>query len=172
MKSTKEYIRTIAESALFCAIIFAVTAYMPRIPLAGQGGYIHLGDAFVYLAGAMLPLPFSVMAAGLGGALADLLTGYAVWAPASFVIKALAAFCFTSRTKKILCKRNFIAQGLAAVITIAGYYLFEAIISNNFAAPLASVLPNLAQAAAASIIFCAFAPVADKIRAAVLSRKS
>ena len=52
-------------------------------------GYINLGDGIVLLAAWVLPLPYGLVAAGLGSALADLFSGYVVYAPATFAIKAL-----------------------------------------------------------------------------------
>ena len=54
-------------------------------------GYVNLGDGIVLLSAWVLPLPYGIVAAGLGSALADLFSGYTVYAPATFVIKALMA---------------------------------------------------------------------------------
>ena len=54
-------------------------------------GYIHLGDTLVYLCGILLgPLTGGISAA-IGSTLADLFSGYAVYAPVTFVIKFLDA---------------------------------------------------------------------------------
>ena len=45
-------------------------------------------------AAAVLPPPFSFMSASVGGALADLLAGYAVWAIPTAIIKALNVLPF------------------------------------------------------------------------------
>ena len=37
-------------SAVFAALIFVTTAYLFHIPTGFNGGYVHLGDAFIYLA--------------------------------------------------------------------------------------------------------------------------
>ena len=47
-----------------------------------NGGYIHLGDALIYLAAVLLPAPYAMAAGAIGGGLADLLTA-PVWAPAT-----------------------------------------------------------------------------------------
>ncbi|MDR0615260.1 MAG: ECF transporter S component, partial [Synergistaceae bacterium] len=108
-------------TGLFIALIYVVTAYFPRIPTAR--GYIHIGDAVIYLAASMLPEPFSAAAAGVGGMLADLLTGYAIWAPYTLVIKALLTLAFTSKKGALLCRRNILATIIAFPITIGGYYV-------------------------------------------------
>ena len=92
-------IRLLTLTALFAALIFLLTAYL-HIPSAN--GYTHIGDAFVYLAGALLPPGYAAAAGAIGAALADLMTGYAFWAPASILIKALTACLFTAKASKIL----------------------------------------------------------------------
>jgi len=67
-------------------------------------GYINLGDGIVLIASWILPLPYGLIAAGLGSALADLFSGYVVYAPATFIIKALMAVvaysCYALFVKK------------------------------------------------------------------------
>ncbi len=60
-------------SALFAAAIAVMTAYLLHIPIP-TGGYIHVGDALIYLAACLLPAPYAVGAAMVGAGLADLLT--------------------------------------------------------------------------------------------------
>ncbi len=54
-------------------------------------GYIHIGDSIVYLCGILLGPVLGGIAAGLGSFIADMLLGYAVYAPATFMIKGLDA---------------------------------------------------------------------------------
>ena len=77
-------LRLMIFASFFAALIFIATAFLPRIPTAL--GYVHLGDAFVLIAAALLPAPYAIASAAIGGALADLLTGYVVWLPATFII--------------------------------------------------------------------------------------
>lgn len=148
-------------TALFASLIFVATAYLPRFSIGV--GYVHIGDAFVYLAASLLPAPFAVFAAATGAALADLITGYAIWIPATLVIKGLTALCFTARGKSILCCRNLLALAGAALICCAGYYLYEAVIYLNFVAPLSWVLPNFLQSAVSAVLYLPLATVLARI---------
>ena len=56
-------------AALFAAAIAVMTAYLLHIPIP-TGGYIHLGDTLIYLSACLLPMPYAVMAAVIGGGLA------------------------------------------------------------------------------------------------------
>ena len=119
-------------SGLFTAVIFVTTAYFFHIPVGANGGYLHFGDAFVYLAGSFLPAPYAMAAGAVGAGLSDALSpGGIIWLPATVVIKSLVALCFTSQCKTILCKRNYLALGGACILTLVGYYLAGAVLTGN-----------------------------------------
>ena len=88
-KSVKERrvsVKTLALTAMFAALVTVSTAFI-KVP--APLGYAHAGDAIVYLAACLLPPPFGFFAAGIGGATADLLSGYAVFALPTAIIKSL-----------------------------------------------------------------------------------
>ena len=111
-------------TGLFAAMITLMTAYICHIPYGANGGYIHFGDALIYIAAVLLPRPYALAAAAIGGGLADLLTA-PMWAPATIIIKMLITLPFTSQNTKILNTRNIIAPFLALAITATGYYLAD-----------------------------------------------
>ena len=82
--------KTLASAAMFAALTFLATSVL-KIPTPTLG-YIHIGDAFVLLSGVLFGPLTGGLAAGLGSALADLLGGYVIWAPFTFVVKFLTAF--------------------------------------------------------------------------------
>ena len=106
-------------SAVFAAAITVTTAYLLHIPIP-TGGYIHVGDAVLYLAACLLPAPYAVAAAAIGAGLADLLTA-PMWVLPTLVIKALVALLFTSRGPRLLCPRNVAAAVGAAVLSSTAY---------------------------------------------------
>ena len=99
----RKSIKLLTLSGLFAAIIFVLTAYV-HIP--SHNGYTHIGDAFIYLAATILPMPYAICASAIGAMFADVLSGYAIWAPATIIIKILVALLFTSKNEKIVCKRS------------------------------------------------------------------
>jgi uncharacterized repeat protein (TIGR04002 family) len=151
-------------TALFAALIFVVTAYLFHIPTPATGGYIHLGDAFLYLAASILPVPYAVAAGGIGEALSDALTGSAVYALPTLVIKSAMVLCFSSTAKTVISKRNLIASAAAGGICVAGYYLTEAVLLGGFAAPAAEIPGNLVQAAASAVIYILLGRAFDRLK--------
>lgn len=163
LKSLKNYV----FSALFAAIILIGTMFV-QIP--SVNGYVHIGDSLIYLAAAILPMPFSLISAGLGAAIADAVTPYIIYAPFTFVIKGCMAACFTSKGERILTKHNILAVAVADAINIVGYYITESIIfpQGSLAATLvtsAYTIPgNAVQSVSASVIFVIAALALDKVK--------
>ena len=158
----KNKTKLIVISALLTAICACCTAFV-SVPMPGTGGYVHFGDAIIMISASILPTPFAVFVGAIGGALADVMVGYSIWAPFTLVIKALVALCFTSKKPKIVNTRNLLALIPALVITLAGYYLAEGIIYGNFITPFASMIGNVIQIVASGVIFVVFGIALDKI---------
>ncbi len=158
MKNKK--VRLISISGIFTAFVFVVTAYL-HIPTVN--GYVHVGDGLIYLAACILPWQYSI-AVGAGGALlADCLTGFAIWAPGSVVIKSLTALLFTSKKNKIINLRNCLMLIPAAIICAGGYYLYESLIYANFVSSLAGIPASLTQSVVSSLLFVAIGVAFDKM---------
>ena len=153
-------LRYITLAGLFAALIALFTAYILHIP-AGPNGYIHLGDALIYLAAALLPTPYAMAAGAIGGGLADLLTA-PMWAPATVIIKILIVIPFTSKHNKLLAKRNLIAPVIAMLITIIGYYFAELILYGKETAFLVSVTANSIQGLGSAAVFYILGAALDK----------
>ncbi|MBQ8026522.1 MAG: ECF transporter S component [Clostridia bacterium] len=166
----KSNIKKLVLSALLAAVTCVATLVI-HIP-SPLNGYINLGDCFVLLAGWFLGPAYGFLAAGIGSALADLFLGYAVYAPATFIIKglvaALACVLFRSLGKiknKILL---YIISGIAAEnLMVAGYYIFEGFMY-GFVESAVNILPNGIQAAVG--IVCATLLVAVINKTVVLKK--
>lgn len=155
-----KHTRLMCIAGVFTALVFVVTAYL-HIPT--NNGYIHVGDGLIYLSACILPWPYA-MAVGAGGALlADCLTGFAIWAPGSVVIKAVTALLFTNKGNKIMAWRNWLALIPAAIICAGGYYLYEFLLYGNFIAPLAGIPASLTQSVTSSILFVVIGLTVDKM---------
>ena len=151
----------IVLTGLFAAMITLMTAFICHIPYGANGGYIHFGDALIYLAACLLPAPYALAAAAIGGGIADLLTA-PMWAPATILIKMLLVLPFQGKNSQLLCMRNMIAALVAAPISILGYFLAEGLLFGSFVAPVASIFGNVIQSVGSAIIFWILAAALDK----------
>ena len=156
----KNKIQLMTLSGVLSAIVFVFTAYL-HIPV--HTGYVHVGDAFIYLAACLLPFHYAAAVGGLGALLADCLTGYASWAPGSVLIKIAIALCLSSKTDKIVCLRNLLGLIPTWLLCVGGYYLYEGLITGNFIAPMAGIGGNLIQSLLSSIVFVLLGKTLDKM---------
>ena len=160
-----EKLRLITVTGLFSALIFVFTAYL-HIPTGA--GYTHAGDGLIYLAACILPAPYAVASGVIGGALADGLSGYPMWIPATILIKALTALLFSRKTERILCLRNVLAIVPALVLCIVGYSVYEGVFLTkglSKAALIAAFTQTPAycvQVAASAALFIALAVALDR----------
>lgn len=179
-KTTNKRLRLLILTALFAAMTFALT-FSVRIPMP-SGGYIHLGDAMIYLSACILPFPYAIVSAGIGGALSDLAGGYAIYIIPTLIIKALNASVFTAKKEKILTLRNGLCCIASGAITVAAYYVVDVIMiamsgaadtsflteffsaKNWIASAGASIPGNLIQAAGSAILFVVIAFALDKAK--------
>ncbi len=147
-------------AGIFTAMVFVFTAYL-HIP--SHTGYTHVGDGFIYLAACLLPMPYAVFVGAAGALLADCLTGYAIWAPGSVIIKTVAVLLFSRKNQKIFCLRNALALIPAGAVCIGGYYLYESLITGNFIAPLAGIPGYITQSVLSSVLFIVVGLAMDKL---------
>ena len=161
--------KTLAVTAMFASLITAATAFI-KIP--APLGYAHAGDSVVCLAANILPAPFGFIAASVGGALADLLSGYAVWAIPTAVIKALNVVPFflarivlqhKNRDTRILHPLTLVMLLPSAAVTSLGYFAANMVLYGA-AAAWAEVPFNLVQSAVGSVLFIALALTLDAVK--------
>ena len=159
---SKQKIHLLTTSAVFAAAIAMMTAYILHIPMP-TGGYFHLGDALIYLAACLLPLPYAAAAAAVGAGLADLLTA-PMWVVPTLIIKSLLVLFFTSKNERILCRRNLIAVVLAGVFSPAAYALADCIIAGTMTAFIPQFLVTLFQGIGSGALFLVIAPALDGVK--------
>lgn len=155
MKTTKKIVISAMLAALVC-----VATMIIKIPSPLEG-YINLGDCVVLLSGWLLSPLYGFLTASIGSALADILSPYALYAPATFVIKGtmaiIAYYVFKLVAKKLVRKKSYdifsrIASGIAAeMIMILGYYIFEGFLYGF--GPSAINIPANAVQGTAGVIF-------------------
>ena len=143
---TGKTVRNIALVAVMAAVTCALTLVV-QVPVPATGGYIHLGDvAANFAALAFGPWLGSVIAGG-GMAIADLIAGYAIYAPGTLVIHGLQAVvvALIGRNRKPWV---MVAAALAGgAVVVAGYWFYQAVILGLGALAAAKEVPfNVIQA--------------------------
>lgn len=152
----------LSVSAMFAALICILTAFIFHIPFGINGGYLHFGDTLIYLAASLLPLPYALGAAAIGGMMADLLTA-PVWIPATLLIKMLLVLPFTSKEGKIITRRNIFAIFAGFFICVLGYYLAEVVMFGNMIALIPASIGNVIQATGSGLFYLILGTALDQM---------
>ncbi|MBR2988695.1 MAG: ECF transporter S component [Clostridia bacterium] len=114
-------------TALFTALTTVATVL---IQIPGVQGYINFGDAVIFISAYILGGASGFIVGGVGSLLADLFTGYFVYAPFTFVIKGLEGLMCgliyrrTMKSSRPLLKR-LISALAGGVICWLGYFLTD-----------------------------------------------
>ncbi|RFU70930.1 ECF transporter S component [Peribacillus saganii] len=153
-KSTKT--RTIVINALFIALTLVATMFINiKLPIMGNGGLIHLGNVPLFIAALVYGRKTGAIAGAFGMGFFDLLSGWAAWAPFTFIIVGAMGFLAGFISEKVPGKRVLVytlAVAVALVIKIAGYYFAEVILYGNWIQPIGSIPGNVLQVLIAGII--------------------
>ncbi|MCD7714901.1 MAG: ECF transporter S component [Lachnospiraceae bacterium] len=157
--------KNLVTAALFAALACVMTMSV-RIPIPGTQGYIHPGDAVVILCGIFLDPVVAFFAAGIGSALADLLGGYFIYVPITFVIKGLVALCggllYRSHAVSSLNRHITVALcGVIDILIVALGYCFCEIFLYGAPAAISSVPANCVQGVSGLIIASVLYPVLE-----------
>ena len=156
--------KKIVLSALLASLVCVTTMVIP-IP-SPLGGYLNLGDGIVLLCGWLLSPAYGFLAAGIGSGLADMLAGYTLYAPVTFVIKgcmALVAYMMQkqlrARTRPLISKT--VGGVLAEMVMVGGYLLYESFLY-GFVPSLVNVPFNAIQGLAGLVVGLLLVQVFEK----------
>lgn len=132
-----EKVYNIIDSRYLCVATMVVQIPIPL-------GYAHLGDSVILISAYFFGPVVGALAGGIGSAMADILTGYAIWALPTLLIKTIMPViaCTFFKNNVQRCK-VFSIRGIAgAVVTLlfmtAGYVFFGGILYGSAAAGIAS----------------------------------
>ncbi len=148
---TSQKILKLIIAAMFAALCCICTMLLP---IPSSNGYIHLGDGMVILSGILLGPIYGCAAAGIGSMLADLFSGYPMYAIATLLIKALAALVAWLIFRGI-CKltKDYILRVLSVIVAGIGagfivsslYFLFDMTIMGAGLGAVSGIPGNLLQ---------------------------
>lgn len=133
--------RMVVMAAAFAALACVATMVV-KVP-SPTGGYMNLGDTVVLLGGYLLGPAWGALAGSIGPALADVLLGSPIYAPATLVIKAgmaaLAAACHQAFGKG-RGPLGLAACGIMGELPmVVGYWLYDALLLGSAAGAAAGI---------------------------------
>lgn len=155
----------ITYTAIFTALVAIATLF--HLPVPGTQGFVNLGDGIILAVALTFGGLPALIAGGVGSALADIILGYAVWAPFTLVIKGIQGLlAYLLYVKVFKCKLDYLSIGedntskykgaialiAASLFMVIGYYFASVVIIGTFEAAFVSIPSNLLQGFVGALI--------------------
>lgn len=167
IKGSKFKTKDMVQTALLTALVYVATAFINiKLPILSSGGLVHLGTVMLFITAIVFGKEKGAIAGAVGMAIFDLSSGWALWAPFTFIVRGVMGYivgtiAWSSNRTGNNAIFNIFATVLSGVWMIVGYYITEVILYHNWFSPVASIPGNLTQIAV-GIIFGI--PVAKVLR--------
>ncbi len=146
--------RKLTLTALISALV-TVSTMIIQIPI--PSGYIHGGDTIIIFAAVFFGPFYGAIAGGIGSMLADILSGYAIWAFPTLIVKSVMAliigFIAYQGTEPKFNKRTYAGIIAGIIWMVFGYYILGGLIVDSFEIAFASIPFNIIQGIGGMIIF-------------------
>lgn len=146
--NTKELTRL----AMFSALVFVATNVRFVIPfIPSTGGLVHFGNIALFSIAIVYGKKYGAISGAIGMTVFDLVTGYAIWAPGTFIVRFIVGYAIgyiaydkNGREGNNL-KFNILAMIVGSILIMAGYYLYESLVWGNWITPFMSVIGDSTQ---------------------------
>ncbi|MBQ9839987.1 MAG: ECF transporter S component [Erysipelotrichaceae bacterium] len=130
------------------AVVFCGT-YFFIIPNQ-LGGYMNLGDGFILLFSSIVSPLGGFLIGGVGSAIADVVSGYGLYAPFTLVIKGLEGFLVAALIKKT--SKKWMLYVVGCLIVIVGYFLVDWFLQGSFVVAITGIPTNIMQTVCGFVI--------------------
>ena len=154
VQTSSAKVRDLCITAVCIVLVYVFTAMVNiTFPGAGDGGLMHMGNIPLFISAILFGRKTGAIAGGVGMALFDLLSPWAIWAPFTLVIVGAMGYVvglIAERHKAI--GWYALAMVLACAIKVGGYYVAEGIIYGNWIIPVVSIPANVIQVAVGAAV--------------------
>ncbi|MEI4770974.1 ECF transporter S component [Psychrobacillus sp. FJAT-51614] len=156
-------------TSMLIALVFVATLLLNiKLPIAANGGLVHLGTTMLFIASILFGPKKGALAGAIGMGLFDLVSGWTLWAPFTIVARGLQGYLVGKIAWSLGRNGNSIAFNLLATIIsipfmLGVYYVCERVIYGSWVIPLASIPGNIVQNVVGIIIAIPVCVVLKKI---------
>ena len=132
-------------SSMAIALVFVATLLLNiRLPIAANGGLVHLGTAMLFIIAILFGPKKGAIAGAIGMGLFDLVSGWTLWAPMTFLARGLQGYlvgkiAWSNGRSGNSVGFNILAAIVSIPFMVAIYYIGEAIIFSSWIIPAASI---------------------------------
>ncbi|CAH2214059.1 ECF transporter S component [Tepidibacter aestuarii] len=164
--------KDIVITSLLIALVFIATKFINiRLPISVNGGLIHLGNTALFIAAIVFGKKKGAIAGAFGMCLFDILSGWIMWAPFTFIIRGVMGYlvgyiAYTNGKNGRNLYFNLMGIVLGGIWMIIGYYMTEVILYGNWIYPITSIPGNITQIIIGAILGL---PVASILKKANIS---
>lgn len=157
LKSSGEAPSAPLHEVILVALLISLTALVTcavNIPTPLTGGYTNLGDVIVICSGMLLGRKKGAFVGGAGSALADMIGGHTLFAPATLVIKGFEGYMAGMLGRDLnsgdTLLLRFVGGCAGALGMVGGYFFYERVILVRLGllreiAAYVALLPNVIQ---------------------------
>lgn len=154
MNKNEKSIKNLVFSALGIALV-AICTMVIKVPVPATGGYVNFGDIMIFIVSIILGKKNGFLAGAFGSCLADILMGYIIFAPGTFIIKGIEGFLCGFIYEKLKDRINSVlviggACLISGLFMVFGYFIYETLIF-TIEYSIAAVIPNLVQGIVSAI---------------------
>lgn len=156
-------------TSMLIALVFVATLLLNiKLPIAANGGLVHLGTAMLFIASILFGPKKGALAGAIGMGLFDLVSGWTLWAPFTIVARGLQGYIVGKIAWSFGRDGNSIAINLLATIVsipvmLGVYYVCEGVLYGSWIIPVASIPGNIVQNVVGIIIAIPVCVVLKKI---------
>ncbi len=154
MKTNIKTSDIVLSALMMCLIMVAI--FILRIPVPFTQGYVNLSDGIIFLAVMILGYKYGALSAGLGSMMGDIIGGFAMWAPWTFVIKGIMALIFGLLLQKSKAAEKPVQKVLAmiagGIFMVFGYFIAEGVMYGSWAIAALGIPWNIGQFAVGIVL--------------------
>lgn len=117
-------VRNLVYYSMGIALTLLLT-WIFQIPYIVKEGYLNLGDVGVLLSGLLFGPVGGMISGAIGSSLADIFSGFVIYAPFTFVIKGVEGLVVALLNKKGEKLPTFVICLISATLMVLGYFIAE-----------------------------------------------
>lgn len=138
-------------TSMAIALVFIATLLLNiRLPIAANGGLVHLGTAMLFIISILFGPKKGAIAGAVGMGLFDLVSGWTLWAPFTVVARGLQGYvvgkiAWSNGRNGQSSAFNILGAVASVPFMLVVYYICEAVLFGSWIVPAASIPGNLVQ---------------------------
>jgi uncharacterized membrane protein len=102
-------------------LVFVATSFINiRLPILSSGGLVHLGNVFLFATAIILEKKMGAIAGAVGMAIFDLSSGWALWAPFTFIVRGIMGYIVGSIAYSNIIKMEIAFYLIILAIFVSG----------------------------------------------------